>query len=142
MTDFSKFLDLSSIFVAISGAIFAAFYTEFHSIINSPMPPLYRNRKSYIISVQNIIITKAIPLTIFLVVYIFALLGTAVKLWVGSKFTLSPFDIDPAATLFSITYLLSFYILLMSVIVTWRLLLAWFKAGRGRGSDTRVTLLR
>ena len=142
MLDFSKFLDFSALFVALSGLLFATWYPQFQDLLGKPRPPMYRNRKTYIVALQSALLSKAIPLTLFLLAYLISLLGVALAVMHSSTFTLWPSRIYPPNTLFMLTYLLSGYLLIFTIVLLVRLTGAWWSAGSDRGTEPRITILR
>jgi hypothetical protein len=142
LPDFSKFLDFSSLFVALIGMLFATWHPTFNALLQKPRPALYGNRKSYLEGLFWTTASQAIPLTMFILAYLVSLSGVFVQVISNSKFTLIPTTIDPAATLFMITYLLAAFLFILALTSSGKLFFSWWSAGKDRGSSPRVTLLR
>lgn len=142
MPNFSEFIDFSSLFVALGGLLFATWHPVFQDLLSRPRPPLYRNRKAYITALASSIVSKALPLTIFLAAYVFSLLGVALDVTSHSELSLRPQSIDPTATLFMLTYWLALFLLSLASSALVRLVSAWVQAGKDRGSEPRLTWLR
>jgi hypothetical protein len=142
LPDFSKFIDFSSLFVALAGLLFATWQPHFQELLSTPRPPLYLNRKAYIHALQGSIVAKALPLSGFLLAYVVSLSGVATIVFLESHFTLRPTRMEPAATLFMLTYWLALFLFVLSVSTLERLTVAWWRAGSDRGSAPRLTRLR
>ena len=142
LPDFSKFLDFSSLFVALIGLLFASWQPVFHQLLSTPRPPIYKNRKVYIHSISSALFSQSIPLMIFIFAYLISLSGIALKVAHGSELTIDPYAIEPALTLFALTYLLAIFLFGLTFVASFRLFLAWWRAGEDRGTNPRVTLLR
>lgn len=142
LPDFSKFIDFSSLFVALGGLMFATWHPLFQDLVSKPRPQLYRNRKTYITALVSGIISKAIPLSGFLLAYVVSLAGVAMTVVSKTHFTISPASIDPPATLFMLTYSLAVFLTAISLWSLGSLVNAWWQAGKGRGSEPRLTVFR
>jgi hypothetical protein len=142
LPDFSKFIDFSSLFVALGGLLFATWHPLFQDLLSQPRPPLYLNRRTYITALGSGIISKAVPLAVFLLAYVISLLGVVLRVASLTEFTLNPASIDPAATLFMLTYGLASFLAILTVWVLGRLVVAWWKAGSDRGTNPKLTVLR
>lgn len=142
MPDFSKFIDFSSLFVALGGLLFATWHPVFQELLSKPRPPLYRNRKTYIKALASGLLSKAVPLTAFLLAYVVSLLGVALTVVSRTTFTLRPALIDPASTLFMLTYCLAVFLTVLTVWSLIELLVTWWKAGADRGAEPKLTVLR
>lgn len=128
--------------MALIGLLFASWQPKFEELIAKPRPAIYKNRKSYIQEIFSVFLTRAIPLLIFIGSYVFSLSGVALNVLKYTSFSINPTLIQPAPTLFALTYLLAIFLLLLSAASTLRLLLAWWNAGKDRGSSAKVTLFR
>lgn len=143
MPDFTKFLDLSALFVSICSILFGAWYSEINLTISKVKPLQYRNRKQYIEEVQAVFLTKSIPLFSFLSIYCLSLLGTVFRTVKSSEFTLDLTDINPSSTLFCLTYVLTLYLTALAGFQVLGLFSTWWGSGSDRPTDTpRITLLR
>ena len=142
LPDFAKFIDFSSLFVALTGLLFATWQPHFQELLSRPRPPLYLNRKAYILALQGGIISKALPLSGFLFAYVVSLSGVVLIVILETQFTLRPTLMDPAATLFMLTYWLAIFFFVLSVSALGRLTLAWWRAGSDKGTEPRLTVLR
>lgn len=143
MPDFSKFLDFSALFVAIASVLFGSWYGGLEQIAGKAKPPIYRNRKAYISELQSSLVSRSIPLTAFLLIYVFALSGALIATLRVSSLTLNPLAITPAPTLFCLTYALSVYLAIIAGTQLWRLFHAWWAAGQDRtDKEVRITFFR
>lgn len=142
MPDISKFIDLSSLFVALNGLLFATWFPVLSDLTKTSRPPMYSNRKAYITAMWSGLVTRALPLFVFLAAYVISLSGVVWQLWCSSSVTLNPANVDPVRTLFALTYLLSIYLAIYAAYLLLSLLLRWWRAGEGRGANARITLLR
>ena len=143
MHNVSALIDSSALFSAIAGLVFSTFYPEINRIISNTKPPVYGNRKNYVRSLQNIAITKSLPLLLFLFAYLFSMAGTILHIRTGFGFSISIFLIDPVVTLFSLTYTIIFYFTICALVQFCQLSLAWWRAGSDRKiTEPRISLLR
>lgn len=143
MPDFPKFLDLSSLFVALTGVLFGLWYPVIDAACSALRPPMYLNRADYIRELSRAIIGKSVPLFLFTTMYVVSLCGVMIRTYEASFFTLRPSAIAPVPTLFSLTYVLSVYLSFIAGCQLWRALLLWWQSDAGKEpTQPRITLLR
>lgn len=142
MPKINDFLDLSSLFVALMGVLFAVFQPVFDKHLTATRPDLYRNRKAYISGLARCLISRALPLSVFCLSYVFSLSGVIISVAKASFFTFNPLRIDPIATLFVLNYLLSIFIFILCMHATLCLATAWWNSDAGRQGEPRITWFR
>jgi hypothetical protein len=143
MPDFPSFLDLSNLFVAISGILFSAWYGDIERVLAEDKPLIYKNRKSYISRLVGTIISKSAALTLVILIYLVSLSGQLFLTISHSNLTINPSQIDPVLTLFCLTYWLSVYLFTFSAYQLFCLIGSWWRSGVDRPAGVpRITLLR
>lgn len=142
MPDVSGVTDASALFFAVISILFGVWYPELERIAKAERPDMYRNRKSYIVAIQSNILSKSIPLTVFLSCFTFSLVGIAIFIINHQNITISPSNISVPHTLFMLSFFVSVYLLALVILNLISLCGAWWRAGTDRGSGPRITLFR
>jgi len=123
MPDASSILNVTSVYSGVAAILFSVWYPSIESSLNKPRPDDIRNSAKYVSGIRSDIISKSIPLCIFLFSYVVSLAYPVWLIFFNSRFSIS--DSDPAITLVILLYLFMFYMAGISVNQAISLIARW-----------------
>ena len=143
MADIDRVASVSGLFFAVLGLLFSTWYEDLNRVVSSIVPPMYRNRRKYIHDLQASILSKSIPLNLFILSYVVALSSSLIRVASTSGLTTHISEVDPVITLFTLSYFIALYLLALSMVLLVQLIARWWQSANGRDpSQPRVTTFR